>query len=36
MALLEKHGLTPTRREDHPVIRAYGAFSRLDEGTPAP
>jgi hypothetical protein len=36
MALFEKHGLIPTSREDHPVIRAYGAFSRLDEGTPAP
>jgi hypothetical protein len=33
-ALLEKHGLVPTSREDHPVIRAYGAGSRLDELTP--
>ena len=31
MALFEKHGLVPTTREDHPVIRAYGARSRLDE-----
>jgi hypothetical protein len=29
-ALFEKHGLVPTAREDHPVIRAYGARSRLD------
>ena len=30
-ALFEKHGLTPTTHEDYPVIRAYGARSRLDE-----
>jgi hypothetical protein len=30
-ALFKKHGLVPTIREDHPVIRAYGARSRLDE-----
>jgi hypothetical protein len=31
MALFEKHGLVPASREDYPVIRAYGALSRLDE-----
>ena len=31
-ALFEKHGRVPTAREDYPVIRAYGARSRLDEG----
>jgi hypothetical protein len=31
--LFEKHGLVPTTREDFPVIRAYGARSRLDEPT---
>ena len=30
-ALFEKHGLVPTTREDYPVIRAFGAQSRLDE-----
>jgi hypothetical protein len=30
-ALAEKHGLVPTTREDYPVIRAYGAQSRLDD-----
>ena len=30
-ALAEKHGLVPTTREDYPVIRAFGAQSRLDE-----
>ena len=30
-ALFEKHGLVPTTLEDFPVIRAYGARSRLDE-----
>lgn len=30
-ALFEKHGLMPTTSEDYPVIRAYGARSRLDE-----
>ena len=29
--LFEKHGLVPTTLEDHPVIRAYGARSRVDE-----
>jgi len=28
-ALLEKHGLEPTAREDFPVIRAYAPRSRL-------
>jgi hypothetical protein len=32
-ALFEKHGLVPTTREEFPVIRAYGARSRLDEPT---
>ena len=32
LALLEKHGLVPTTREDYPVIRAYGMRSRLDGG----
>jgi hypothetical protein len=32
LALFEKHGLVPTTREDYPVIRAYGARSRLDDG----
>ena len=31
MALLEKHGLSPTRCEDYPVIRAYAARARVDE-----
>jgi hypothetical protein len=31
MALFDKHGLVPASREDHPVIRAYGARTRLDE-----
>ena len=30
-ALFEKHGLVPTTREDYPVIRAFGAQSRLDD-----
>ena len=30
-ALAEKHGLVPTTREDYPVIRAFGAQSRLDD-----
>jgi hypothetical protein len=29
-ALFAKHGLVPTTREDHPVIRAFGARTRLD------
>jgi hypothetical protein len=33
MALFEKHSLVPTSREDHPVVRAYGAYARLDEET---
>jgi hypothetical protein len=32
-ALFEKHGLVPTTREDYPVIRAFGAQSRLDEAS---
>ena len=31
--LFEKHGLAPTTLEDHPVIRAYGARSRVDEAS---
>lgn len=30
-ALFEKHGLVPTTREDYPVIRAFGAQSRLGD-----
>jgi hypothetical protein len=30
-ALFAKHGLVPTSREDHPVIRAYSAGSRVDQ-----
>ena len=30
-ALFAEHGLVPTSREDHPVLRAYGAGRRLDE-----
>ena len=33
-ALFEKHGLVPTTREDHPVLRAYAARSRVDESSP--
>jgi hypothetical protein len=29
-ALLAKHGLVPTAREDHPVIRGYAAGSQVD------
>jgi hypothetical protein len=32
-ALFEKLGLEPTTRENYPVIRAYGAQSRLDEAS---
>jgi hypothetical protein len=32
-ALFEKLGLEPATREDYPVIRAYGARSRLDEAS---
>jgi hypothetical protein len=32
-ALFEKHGLVPATREDYPVIRAFGAQSRLDEAS---
>jgi hypothetical protein len=32
-ALFEKHGLAPTASEDYPVIRAYGARSRLDDAS---
>jgi hypothetical protein len=32
-ALFEKHGLVPTTHEDYPVIRAYGAWSRLDDAS---
>lgn len=32
-ALFEKHGLVPTTREDYPVIRAFGAQSRLDDAS---
>jgi hypothetical protein len=31
--LFEKHGLAPTTLEDHPVIRAYGARSRVNEAS---
>lgn len=30
-ALFEKHGLVPTSREDHPVVRAYGTGERIDD-----
>jgi hypothetical protein len=33
-ALFERHGLVPTTREDHPVIRAFAAQSRLDDDEP--
>jgi hypothetical protein len=29
-ALFERHGLVPTTREDHPVIRAYASGARVD------
>ena len=29
-ALFARHGLVPTSREDYPVLRAYGARTRLD------
>jgi hypothetical protein len=32
-ALFAKHGLEPTTSEDYPVIRAYGARSRLDDAS---
>jgi hypothetical protein len=32
-ALFAKHGLVPTTSEDYPVIRAYGAQSRLDDAS---
>jgi hypothetical protein len=30
-ALFASHGLVPTSREDHPVVRAYGSGARLDD-----
>jgi hypothetical protein len=30
-ALFERHGLVPTSREDHPVIRAYASRTRVDD-----
>jgi hypothetical protein len=30
-ALFERHGLVPSSREDHPVLRAYASGSRLDD-----
>jgi hypothetical protein len=31
-ALFDRHGLVPAAREDHPIIRAYAAGSRVDRG----
>ena len=31
LALLQRHGLVPSSREDHPVVRAYGGRVRVDE-----
>jgi hypothetical protein len=30
-ALFERHGLVPTSREDHPVVRAYCSGMRVDD-----